>query len=297
MFIEGSLARAAGLDGGMCALADRLLEEVSNKTLSWERITIPAAREIINDRTWIIGLPPNDTTIWSLPVMAHELGHFAIDHLVDRNRERPGTSLKDGTWIGEDEDADAAKRLFAGQRAEELFADVFGAYVLGPAYAASLAWRAFPHRAWDNLPSHPGWGLRVHAALAVVEGHPSCRELAPLVRRSWEATLAAAGGPPVAPDGVLKHVGRFVGYAVGVLERDFPGGRFDDLPGVLKAEQHLVRRTGPYKGLDLRTVLNAAWTRRLRHGWDEAPGQIGETAMAWCRELAGLAPRAEARTR
>ena len=177
LFVEGSLARAAGLEGGACAIVDRLLDSLAKSTVPWERTAIPAAREGTSNRTWIIGIRFADTTIWFLPMVVHEFGHFAVERLEDRFGDRPGTGLLNGTWMdgrfgleGQPPGAmpSMARRFFAHPRAHELFADVFAAYTLGPAYAAALMWRATPHRAWEARGDHPPWGARVHAALRAV---------------------------------------------------------------------------------------------------------------------------------
>ena len=76
-FLEGGLVRAAGLDGGVCALADKMFEALNDQTdLGWQRFTLVAAGEFYSTLSGIVRLRFTDTDIWSLPVAVHEFGHF-----------------------------------------------------------------------------------------------------------------------------------------------------------------------------------------------------------------------------
>ena len=292
LFVEGALARATGLDGGVCAVVDRLLDDLAKRVgIGWERTTIPAARESTSNRTWIIGLPLTETTIWSLPVMVHEFGHFASARLEDRYGQRPGVAIEDATWI---DSAFSAERAVAATEffrkvanPIELFADVFAGYAMGPAYAATLAWRASPHGAWESRRGHPGWGFRVHGALRAVraEGR-SWTWFADTIDSEWRRELEHAGCAPVAEHGLCGFVDVFVDRVLDLLQAAAPGARFADERGVLEAAERLAREGGIYEGLDVPTVVNAAWMRRTKFGFDGGAVAIGDTALRWCRELA-----------
>jgi hypothetical protein len=290
LFAQGSLVRAAGLEEGICAIADHLLDGMAASTVPWERTAIPAAREATSNRTWVIGIQASDATIWSLPMVVHEFGHFAVTRLEDRYGERPGAKLLDGSWLDEsfwDDDRNAARRFFAHPTAHELFADTLAGYLLGPAYVAALVWRARPHRAWQPTGDHPGWGFRVLAALHTVGVDGRWRWILDRIRTWWLDDLneAAVGTSP--PGGTERLLGSFLDQVTQVLRATAPEARFVDEQRVIEAEERLGAETDAYNGLDVPTILNAAWIWRIRRGWDVDATTIGTKALRWCWRLAG----------
>jgi hypothetical protein len=290
LFIQGSLVRAAGLEGGICAIVDHLLDGMAASTVPWERTAIPAVREATSNRTWVIGVQASDATIWSLPIVVHEFGHFAVTRLEDCNGERPGVKLVDGSWLEEsfrNDDRSAAERFFAHPSAHELFADTLAGYLLGPAYVAALVWRARPHRAWQSAGRHPGWGFRVLAALNAVGADGRWQWILNPIRTRWFADLneAAAGTSP--PGGTERLLDSFLDRVTQVLRVTAPKARFVDEERVIRAEELLDAETDACDGLDVPTVVNAAWIWRIRHGWDVDTAVIGARALGWCRRLAG----------
>ena len=291
LFVQGSLVRAAGLDGGICAIVDHLLDGMAaaSKVL-WERTAIPAAREATSNRTWVIGVQASDATIWSLPMAVHEFGHFAVTRLENRYGERPGAKLLDGSWLDEtfsDADRNAARKFFAHPTAHELFADTLAGYLLGPAYAAALVWRARPHRAWKPTGGHPGWGFRVLAALHAVGADGRWQWILDRIRTQWFDDLGEAAVGTVPPGGTERSLDSFLDQVTQVLRATAPKARFVDEERVIEAEERLSAETDEYNGLDVPTILNAAWIWRIRHGWDVNTAVVGTKALCWCRRLVG----------
>ena len=209
--------------------------------------------------------------------MAHEFGHFAAERLQNNYNERPGVALVSGDWLNA-EVADAcgvelpaARKFFANPQGHEYFADVFAAFSIGPAYAAALAWRAVPHKAWQARDGHPGWGYRVHAVLRALG--PEWDWMVDLISTAWQSDLeetASAGG---AAEERLALVDVFVDQALAVLGATMPGAVYADRGAVLAAEQSL--REGVRGEADIRAVVNAAWAHRLRRGWSSDLTAVG----------------------
>lgn len=284
-FVEGSLARAVGLDRRVCSIVDDLLNSLAKDlTISWERTTIPAVREETSNRTWIIALSIADATIWSVPYMVHELGHFAAERIEDRNGQRLGIPLIRCDWLDEQvgaaagTDVPSARRFFADPRAHEFFADVFAAYAIGPAYAAALAWAGTPHRPWEAEGDHPGWGFRLRATLRTLGAEWS--DLSGLIEESWQRDLQAAGVAGTAPAANLALVDAFVSRSLEVLRLTAPDLRYDDSAAVLDVEEMLSDKAvdGP---ADVRAIVNGAWSWRIRQGWNADAGAVGDTALRW----------------
>jgi hypothetical protein len=267
---EGALARAAGLDNGLCALGQRLLDDIGGKTVPWNRIVIPAAREETSNRLWVVGLPLLDSSPWYLPIMVHELGHFAATRLEDQYSQRLGEKLLDGSWRERPGVAADTLTALTYKHAQELFADVFAAYCAGPAFAAALMTRAVPVRAWDAGSDHPSWGARM---LAVLRALGRLADLVPavaqnlswitgLVADEWQAARQAVGLAEI-PAALGRTVDAFTDGAVEVMELTGSAALFRG-EGVLETGEQLQDGISPDGRADMLTVLNAAWAERLR---------------------------------
>jgi hypothetical protein len=270
---EGALARAAGLDKGLCALAQRLLDDLGAITVPWNRIVIPAPSETTSNRSWVIGLPLLDASLWYLPIIVHELGHFAATRIEDQYNQRLGAELLDGSWRKalDVASADQEKRTaLRYDHAQELFADVFAAYCTGPAFAAALMSRAVPAGAWETAGDHPSWGARMRAVLRT---HSRLGELVPAVNRNlswivgwiteeWESAQRAAGRAEI-PMPLGAIVDAFTDGAIEVMGLTGSTALFQG-EDILETGELLREGIPPDGEVDLRTVLNAAWAERLR---------------------------------
>jgi hypothetical protein len=267
---EGALARAAGLDNGLCALGQRLLDDIGGKTVPWNRIVIPAAREETSNRLWVVGLPLLDSSPWYLPIMVHELGHFAATRLEDQYSQRLGEKLLDGSWRGRPGVATDTLTALTYKHAQELFADVFAAYCAGPAFAAALMTRAVPVHAWDAGSDHPSWGARMLAVLRALgrlgDAVPAVRQnlswITALVAEEWQAAQDAVGRAEI-PAALGRTVDAFTDGAVEVMELTGSAALFRG-EGVLETGEQLQDGISPDGRADMLTVLNAAWAERLR---------------------------------
>ena len=292
LLVEGAFLRASGFDGGLCRLADCLLDEIAEQAVvPWRRTVLPADREQANPGTWLIGWRFPDFSIWSLPLMAHELGHFATSHLEDASGERPVETLLAGGWT-EDE---VRRALVPYYHAKELFADAFGAFVLGPAYAASLIWRAFAAGPWSDRGLHPGWGWRVRGALTVLEEIPGCAWAAEqLLEPRWQQSLDAAGAPEP-PAKTASAIDAFCWEALSCLKACAPEARFETCQQALTIELHALQR-GPHAitklcraegwtdnpGRVVSSILNAVWLHRMRQAWDADVAPAGQSGLDAC---------------
>jgi hypothetical protein len=270
---EGALARAAGLDNGLCSMAQRLLDDLGTMTVPWNRIVIPAPHEATSNRSWVVGLPLLDASLWHLPIMVHELGHYAATRLEDQYNRRLGAELLDGSWRKRPDVSSMRPEMLivlSYKHAQELFADVFGAYCAGPAFAASLMTRAIPADVLAASPDHPSWGVRMHATLRALS---RLGDLVPEVRgnlswitgwiaEEWESAQGLAGRTEI-PIALRATVDAFTDGAIDVMGLTGSTALFRG-EGVLETGELLREGVPPDRKVDLRTVLNAAWAERLR---------------------------------
>jgi hypothetical protein len=87
-FTQGAFARQAGLDGGLLRLADALLAELSLRVkIGWNPLTVLAESEWYGEEAQIIRLRFPEASIWNLPIVVHEFGHFAGPRLGVRGQD------------------------------------------------------------------------------------------------------------------------------------------------------------------------------------------------------------------
>ena len=74
---HGVAARRTGVDNGLCAIADALLDELElPPKIRWPGFTVLSNSEYFDEMASIIRLRFPEVSIWNLPVAAHEFGHF-----------------------------------------------------------------------------------------------------------------------------------------------------------------------------------------------------------------------------
>ena len=288
-FVEGALARSIGLDRGLCRTADVLLEELNRLTDGgWNRFTILAEGEFFYDMAEIIRVRFPEVSIWSLPVAAHEFGHYIAGTFENRSDEPLGEPFR---------------KASRGERQgwaylHEHFADIFATYALGPAYACTCALLRFdPFTAHEAGEDHPSAVARIRFVLDALEkldeGIGVVKQYAgvmAMLQEAWEGMVSSATGVAPELDAAAKQ------ELSGKLEELWPL-LTDGVPTMryqtwLRAqglaatllEQHgnMQPLTAPVD--DLRDVINAAWMARLS-GPPEAVPKLGEWAETRAREI------------
>jgi hypothetical protein len=304
-FLEGALLRSAGLDHGICDLADALLAQLARLTVvDWSRFTIVAEDEFFAPMTDIIRVRYLHVSIWDLPVLAHEFGHFVTPKLLDRLR---GTDpIRDFRGeIGREMAAAAppsSRRALVDQtlsHLDEHIADAFALYALGPAFAATcLLLRFEPARAYEDTTEHPSDGRRAYLLFTMLGLlSPDYGRITRVLRSIWDDNLACAGAPAMgAADDWLDRLARRL---VDLFDTLAAKAKFDaaDWRRSVELSQVLLMpgREQEVGAITPRDILNAAWVCRLDH-----PGEttkIGARALELARRLsAGAASATPGRT-
>jgi hypothetical protein len=294
-FVHGALLRTAALDDGLCELGDAIASELSRSSgTTWTGLTIMTWEgESYDDLVELIRIRSPEVSIWSLPIVAHEFGHFAGQTLAERVGGDRFYRFKEYLQKKKQEDARAARHL------DELFADLYATYTFGPAYACTAVVLRFdPTVAFQPGLMHPSPDARVYWILKLLQKIDDgagvvrpYREIIGRLRGSWQATVAAAGQQSPAN-----------------LDRTTLDEQFDELfkildglvpddaqyPGWLRA-QALANsldpdsEAAPKAAADttLADVLNAAWLCRLRLKSDQPASVriIGDRAASLCRTI------------
>jgi len=295
-FLEGALVRKAGFDDGLCEIADALLDEINRRADSrWDRFTIVADGEFFADMAEIIRLRFPESSIWSLPVAAHEFGHFlgpALEvHTADGRSRHPFQELLERA---RQQDARAGSFL------HEHFADVFATYAVGPAYPfACILLRFDPTMAHRDGSQHPSNAKRAYLILKVLEkmdaGNGVVRQFRDIIeqlRTAWDRMLVAAAQPSDLDPQVVLALDALLDELWMLLNSYLPPKlRY---AGWLRAQQ-LAEELAPGKqaapkfqaGDKLVDAINAAWLCRFRH-WNDSGAalqHIAARALLLCRGL------------
>jgi hypothetical protein len=266
--VEGGLVRGIELDRGLCRVADALLEELSDLSdVNWERFTVLDEGEYFHDLAEVIRLRFPDVSVWSVPVAAHEFGHYLGGRFEDSRDVALSSSFVRARAAG-----DAAHAIL-----HEQFADCFATYALGPAYPCMCVLQRFDPRTADVAgDEHPDATSRVALCLDVLNRMDrDAGLLSPFGRiirvlgDTWdEIVLAAAGRRPALADDARARLDAVGQQHWDLLEHAVPEVRYR---GWLRAsqvartllEQHDDGASLTTEAEDVRDVLNAAWAARL----------------------------------
>lgn len=288
-FWHGALTRNAGIDHHLCHIADALLDELSQRCgLTWNRFTILADAEQFFDLVGIIRLPFPETTFWTLPLAAHEFGHFVAKEMQGRSGGRRSYPIEE--FIQQEGQADP-KRI---AHLNDLFADVFAAYSLGPAYAyAMLLLRLDPAKP-DSF-NHPSSARRAYIILKTLnllgtdQPMPPFAAVADWLGAQWRSLRQSANQPPELDDAEQQQLNSWATRLVQLLRNNLLDEaaynrwpRAASLSTNLMSGQEMSAICRPDDALT--DILNAAWRCRLEN-WNQAD-DIGIQAMAACLHLA-----------
>lgn len=204
--LEGSLVRMSKLDDGICRIADALIYDLELKlSVPWGRFTILDVEEYINNLANIIRIRFPGASIWSLPLVVHEFGHFV------------GEELKRTTTYGhyhpfEDLLNEAGRDPNMGKDfLREHFADHFATCVLGPSYAfACFMLRFDPLTANSEGQFHPSDNKRAYWILQVLktmnEEQGGYSGIIDELKTVWEKSLAVAALPKSLEDNLGDEI-------------------------------------------------------------------------------------------
>ncbi|HXB63830.1 MAG TPA: hypothetical protein VNV42_03030 [Solirubrobacteraceae bacterium] len=324
-FVGGVAARAAGLDGGLCDMADRLIDDTARQLLvDYHAITLPAAGEYIDVLSEVIRVRYPGSRIWDLPFALHELGHFLVTRFHPaagaRQARAPDTA---GQTPANDTPARIIEREqivgervvpYRGAFAEELWADTFATYVCGPAYALAALTRFDPATANSHRkPTHPAAAMRAGAIFATLERSQeawqrsakaagSLQPLIALATRVWQARLCAVGTDACAvgadaqadaqPAAELRQEGeRLAVEFVDLLDRQSVASRYTNARAAGFVRGWLVDGGEPPTQSALLDMLNGAWWARCAPPQDGAPVAIDQIEDAACTICANIQHR------
>jgi hypothetical protein len=166
--LGGLLIQERGLDretGGqrqgvsICTLAEEILQDLVNRTgIDWSGRVVFGDAPFLAPMTDVIRHRFPDWSLWGLPLLGHEFGHLvalATPELAQL-KERRAAEL----------DHPAADPEQRSRQLDEFFADAFGLYSCGPAFACNvLLLQLNPEEAHRPRGGHPSHGERAAMVL------------------------------------------------------------------------------------------------------------------------------------
>lgn len=271
--LHGTMDRRAGLDDGICDIADALLECLCKLAdVRWRRFTVLGS-EYLTERTGVVRVRFPAASIWELPFLAHEFAHVIEPDIRADNED--GTRFEVLARFLAENAAGAQEQAFL----REHYADILATYAVGPMYGWALIFQQFdPISAFDSeddFESHPSAAKRMHIVLRTLEsmdgarpggGSPyhGCR--AQQMTTLWETTLAAGRKPRELSKRTVgqldrQQAGLFHIVAENLSELRYTGWeRARTLAAQVAAQDSTPV---PDSAVSIVDVLNAAWVMRL----------------------------------
>jgi hypothetical protein len=282
--LAGAWTRRMQVEQGVFELADRLLRELGRLRFGFgPTVVIPAEVELSIADVSAVTLAFADTTVWNLPVLAHEYGHLFARQTGPVHQFLLADSPSGADWRS---DYDFRYR-------SELFADIFATYTVGAAYACTCVLLRFdPTTAYEEGPQHPSAATRVHAMTRVL----ATLSTVPATFREQVLSKIKVIWPYEVSEPDLEELNMFVESSLEILMQHVHLLVPSDGLGLAYRHAALVDvLTGD--GMDLSDLpeqlndgsvvelLNAAWESRLRAGiGDQArASQISANLISMCR--------------
>lgn len=234
---QGMLVRRrGGFDNGLCAVAERLLDEVAHAHPEWRGLpVILGPEDSYRNESSLVRLRFPTESLWGLPLVTHEQGHhvaFRLTQLVGRGLHQterlPVMDLK------RQEEVEFGS-VSASSHLVEIFADIYATWVHGPAYPAALmAFRLDPLEAYSSSFQHPSPESRVRATLKTLQRMDDADTVAPSfqkqIRRltsNWEGATVSASSRAFRSVPDFQTADRHLDALLNLCERHAGDARFD----------------------------------------------------------------------
>ena len=301
--LGGLLVRQSHLDEDYSTVVSALLAELASVMpmgIAWPSVTI-AVGDAFSPLTGAIWTRYPEFSIWALPIVGHEAGHVIVQEVKAltpnaRSYEFPLVEFA----------AEQSETYGGGVRGDlvmrELFADFYGAWVLGAAYAcSSILLRFSPSQADNVVAHHPPERLRTHLILQTLERvDPGYADVISALSDLWRELLVPFGLEPLG-GGDAARIEQYLEEMIARVNQHLPKARYGGRKDVQKLVGPLTTGSlSPSKiaaTYTIRDVMNAAWIARLRH-WShpEKFALMAQSAMTVCHEIVKVCGSGAAKT-
>jgi hypothetical protein len=308
-FLGGIYLRDAKLDQSMCQIADGLCSYLSERAQVYDGLlTIPALQDSFAGLTNLIRMRFPDFSLWGLPKVAHEFGHYLAN-------ERAGTTFP--YLFGDilnSENLPICKGDSNWRILQEQFADLFAVYALGPAYAFSCIQLEFdPRQALLPQEGHPSYAERAFFLFAALQKMQNGDITGPFnwvisqLKSDWNQALQALGLNPITQNNALSQRLESMYAVLNDPGKQLAGVRYTSLAWsrakILCGNLTEIGQQAAYSGKDaiqqkIKTILkagdpfnlpdvfNAAWLGRLQD--EKQTESISQMALTACQKILNL---------
>jgi hypothetical protein len=264
-----------------CRIADALLDELASRATDarWPSFTVPGVTESFVYSSRLIQVRFPRPTIWDLPATAHELGHYAARTMSEFSGGRI-RNLADDLHV----ELDAADEA-SWPWLEELFADAFAAWVIGPAYGLTCITLGFdPLLASIGSASHPPSSARVRAITMALNATKDdrVRWMANEAANLWDRLVEVCEAEQE-PEDDLVVPDSWPEKIVQLLTDHLPYGRYSTFN---EAERLSSDLGAPGAGTRLADAANAAWLARIGARSSIGVEEVAHQAETTAQEIA-----------
>jgi hypothetical protein len=299
LYLQAVHSRGSDSGPGLCEIADQLFSEIAANVpyIAWKGYSVFSAEDSYDKLSDVIRVRYPIGAAWDIPVSVHEFGHYLSDKILAKT----GDGASEQT-IKQYLASQAARN--AAQKAdvhttwpvwlEEVFADVFAATVLGPAFGYSAILLRFDpsQPAAERDGKHPSDAKRVYILLSTLQKLDKEKELAgrlspsiELLRRYWRDCCVSAGeganAEPLKADQTLIY--GYLAMFYDLLKQSAPLIRYRSWSSVAQLQELLKNPpAGGVAEFKITDLLNAAWLCRVQD--PESAGTIDASFVKLCRE-------------
>ena len=299
--LQGTMERRAGLDEGICDIADAMLEQLCRLAdVGWRRFTVLGS-DYLTERTGVVRVRFPVASIWDLPFLAHELGHV-IEHDI-RADDDDGARFEVLTRYLAESTPSAQQQAFL----REHYADVLATYAVGPMFGWAVICQQFdPVSALDreaDLETHPSNAKRVHVILRTLESMDGAQPNAPKygacrdqMTRLWETMVAAGRKPRGLPVRTISQLDRHQAGLFRIVDENLPMLRYSGWERARALAEYVAASdspTAPDPAATIVDALNAAWIARVAEANMDAFAlrRMGGKFERICQHIAGKGGR------
>jgi hypothetical protein len=269
--MQGTMERRAGLDEGMCDIADAMLEHLCRLAdVGWRRFTVPGS-DYLTERTGVVRVRFPAASIWDLPFLAHEFGHV-IEHEI-RADDDDGDRFEVLTRYLTESTSSAQQQAFL----REHYADILATYAVGPMFGwAIICQQVDPVSALDregDLETHPADAKRVHMILRTLESMDEAQPNAPKygssrdqMTRLWEIMLAGGNKSRSLPVRTIKQLDRQQAGLFRIVDENLYALRYSGWERARTLAEYATASASPVApdpAVTIVDTLNAAWIERV----------------------------------
>jgi hypothetical protein len=299
LYLQAARSRSSGVEADLCEIIDALFDELAGKTqsLAWKSYSVFAPEDSFDVLSRIIRVRYPVSGVWDIPIAVHEFGHFLSGNL---RRVRPDGSAQlvfeeeknsfvppqsiDQTPLGMQQ-SHTDWRFWL----DEIFADVFATYAVGPSFACScLLVRFDPGSTEEETDGkHPSYAKRAYVILQTLRflneeqlGRGQFGQAIQVLDTSWQGACEAAGTRWNVPD--ETWLGRLVSNIYNMLKTVEGGLRFNDWKAASNKLRLLEQPNDAVGDFTLVELLNAAWICRLKKEGSN-PEQLSENFVQLAR--------------